>query len=96
MRNPHDKGSGRGMPVQGGFHMAFGRPAGAGPQYNLKIQNGKMLGGSFLAFGFNLKKNWMKAEAEREKTHLSVIKKTSLIWFQSLMNSDSSILTIHV
>ena len=29
----------------------------------------------FLAFGFNLKKNWMKAEAEREKTHLSVIKK---------------------
>ena len=31
----------------------------------------------FLAFGFNLKKNWMKAEAEREKTHLSVIKKTA-------------------
>jgi len=31
----------------------------------------------FLALAFNLKKNWMKAAAEREKTHLSSIKKTA-------------------
>ena len=31
----------------------------------------------FLALGFNLKKNWMKAEAHREKSHLSRIKKTA-------------------
>lgn len=31
----------------------------------------------FLALAFDLKKNWMKAESHREKTHLSEIKKTA-------------------
>ena len=31
----------------------------------------------FLAFGFNLKKNWMKVETQREESHLSRIKKTA-------------------
>ena len=31
----------------------------------------------FLALAFNLKKNWMKAEEKREKTHLSSIRKTA-------------------
>ena len=31
----------------------------------------------FLAFGFNLKKNLMKVESQREESHLSRIKKTA-------------------
>ena len=31
----------------------------------------------FLALAFDLKKNWMKAESQREKTHFSEIKKTA-------------------
>lgn len=31
----------------------------------------------FLALAFDLKKNWMKAEAHREGSHLSRIKKTA-------------------
>lgn len=31
----------------------------------------------FLALAFDLKKNWMKVESQREKTHLSEIKKTA-------------------
>ena len=44
MRDPDDKGTGRGMPVQSGFHLAAGRPAGAGPQHDFQISNRPLCG----------------------------------------------------
>ncbi|MDO5444072.1 MAG: transposase [Eubacteriales bacterium] len=63
----------RSIQVEGAFGLlkndfAFRRFLTTGKK-NVKIE---LL---FLALGFNLKKNWMKAEANREQTHLSSIKK---------------------
>ena len=65
----------RSIQVEGAFALlkndfAFRRFLTTGKK-NVKIE---LL---FLAFGFDLKKNWMKAQANRSQTHLSSIKKTA-------------------